>query len=57
MGLLKKIDEMLATARYYREKYDREMAMRYAEEAKQKAPHADVVTLPDRESEEPAKAA
>ena len=57
MGLLKKIDEMLATARYYRQQYDREMAMRYAEAAKQTAPHGDVVTLPARESEQTAKAA
>ena len=57
MGLLKKIDEMLATARYYRQRYDQEMSLRRAEEIKQRNARTNVVTLPAHEAEEHAKAA
>ena len=56
MGLLRTMNEVLATARYYQERYDQEMRLRNAE-ATQKADGAEIVALPERESEQPARAA
>ena len=52
MGLLKKIDEVLATARYYQQ-----LSERYAEEAKRDAARAKIVAQPASAPDEPALAA
>ena len=57
MGLLRTMNEVLATARYYQERYDQEMRLRRAEEIKQRNARTNVVTLPAHEAEEHAKAA